>query len=454
MLKLRLTYPYIIFIILFSSCEKETNSSYFSISGTVVNQNNEAVADIEIKLSNGRSVFSDSLGHWQFDKLTGKQRVSPISNKYNFKPSFIDAVEQSNNLRFEVIDKLLTNEEKILNWFRNQQLKNGLLESVENGNVVSLYDNALAAMVFMLNKDYGRAKQIFDFFLDKKDSELQMGQGGYSQFRDRNGIPNNHRWMGDNAWLLIALNNFKDQTHDTKYDDLRASISNWLIKLQANDGGLYAGYGTDNNLLNYKVTEGNLDAFNAIEGYNTFHKSILQFLENDRWDKTDRNIVSWPDNPTYKYALDCHSWSYCMFPNYPLSALTTANRFKTTKTATVNEVEITGFDTDEDKDHVFMEGTGQMMLAFKYSDNMDQYEKYKGEMEKLIMKSLVHENSWGLPYASNFGTGYGSDPHWSGVDTQIAIAGSAWYLFAKFGFNPFEVGRNKDIPKKDKFWQF
>ncbi|MDX1702239.1 MAG: hypothetical protein R3250_16550, partial [Melioribacteraceae bacterium] len=33
---------------------------------------------------------------------------------------------------------------EVYNWFENQQLANGLLESVEDGNVVSLYDNALA----------------------------------------------------------------------------------------------------------------------------------------------------------------------------------------------------------------------------------------------------------------------------------------------------------------------
>jgi len=53
---------------------------------------------------------------------------------------------------------------QVLKWFENQQSSNGLVESVENGNIVSLYDNALAALVFMLNEDYSRAEDIFDFF--------------------------------------------------------------------------------------------------------------------------------------------------------------------------------------------------------------------------------------------------------------------------------------------------
>lgn len=50
-----------------------------------------------------------------------------------------------------------TKETQVTNWFYQQQLNNGLLESVEDGNAVSLYDNALGAMVFMLQNDYEKA---------------------------------------------------------------------------------------------------------------------------------------------------------------------------------------------------------------------------------------------------------------------------------------------------------
>ena len=44
-------------------------------------------------------------------------------------------------------------ETQVTNWFYQQQLPNGLLESVENSTGASLYDNALGAMVFMLDND-------------------------------------------------------------------------------------------------------------------------------------------------------------------------------------------------------------------------------------------------------------------------------------------------------------
>jgi len=63
-------------------------------------------------------------------------------------------------------NKIASNiETQIVNWFDNQQLPNRVLESVEDGNIVSLYDNALAAMVFMLVNDFNRAEKKFAIFL-------------------------------------------------------------------------------------------------------------------------------------------------------------------------------------------------------------------------------------------------------------------------------------------------
>ncbi|MEO0895350.1 MAG: hypothetical protein AAFY71_02945 [Bacteroidota bacterium] len=341
---------------------------------------------------------------------------------------------------------------QIINWFENQQLSNGLLESVERGNIVSLYDNALAALVFMLKEDYNKAEKIFDYFNGQIESELRKDVGGFAQFRDSNGVAGNHRWMGDNAWLLIALNNYKAQTGNTTYDLLSKEIADWLISLQDSDGGLFAGYNASNFRLNYKVSEGNIDAFNAIPGYTDFHVQLLDFLEKDRWDETDRNLVAWPTNPPYLYAMDLHPWSYMIFEDYPISALTSADRYVNTQ-STVTGSLITGYCFDEDKDAVWLEGTGQMATAFGLADMEEEKEFYLAEMEKILLASSFFPESSGFPYASNLGTTYGTDPLWKGAESNIAISGGAWYIFAKQGFNPFEVGRKKEIPVSDIFWQ-
>lgn len=341
---------------------------------------------------------------------------------------------------------------QVYSWFKSQQLANGLVESIENGNSVSLYDNALAAMIFMLNGEYTRAEKIFDYFNAQRGKELKKGVGGFSQFRTKTGAPNNHRWMGDNAWLLIALNNYKAKTGKSQYDQLALEIKNWLMSLQDIDGGLFAGYNTDDSLMNFKVTEGMIDAFNAIEGYTSFHQQLLIYLKNNRWSADDKNLLSWPTNPPYLYAMDLHSWGYMIFNDYPETALSTAQRYLNTQTADVSGQTITGYCFDDDKDVVWIEGTGQMALAFGLANNSKQRDYYLAEMEKSLIESSLYTGTAGFPYASNKGTTYGPDLLWNGASDKIAVSGGAWYLFAKKGFNPFAVGRNKSIPSSEMFW--
>lgn len=343
-------------------------------------------------------------------------------------------------------------EKQIYQWFQNQTLPNGLLESIEDGNVVSLYDNALASLVFMEYGEYEKAEKIFNFFNQRIHSELKAGVGGFSQLRDRSGAPNNHRWMGDNAWLLIALNNYKTRTGNTRYDTLSKYINQWLIKLQDSDGGLFAGYDANGKLLNYKVTEGMIDAFNAVEGYSDFHRNLLNFLKKQRWIGSEKTLVAWPENPPYLYALDLHPWSYLIFENFPDYTLTAANRHLTTQKSTATNKEITGYCFDEDRDVVWFEGTGQMTLAFHFASRTRERDQYLLEMEKGLMISASDSNAAGFPYSSNPGTHYGDRQLWPTAHTEIAISGGAWYLFTKRKFNPFAVGRSKNTPKEDQFW--
>ncbi len=443
----------LISILFFLSCQKNERDISFSVSGRVTNSLGTGIEGVKIYYNSTDFTLTDQQGYWiiTITNINKQQVITPILLNYTFVPSTIQVAGASNNMMFKGTQTPSNNQQQIFNWFNNQQLANGLLESAENGNIVSLYDNALAAMVFMLNGNFTKAEKIFNFFNARISTELTKGVGGFSQLRDKEGVPNNRRWMGDNAWLLIALNNYKNITGKTTYDQLASEISKWLIKLQDTDGGLYAGYDPNNSLLDYKVTEGNIDSFNAIVGYTGFHSQLLRFLKNDRWSVTDKNLVAWPSNPTYLYALDLHSWSYSIFKDYPVSSLTTAKRFLTTQTAT-NQSTIMGYCFDEDKDAVWLEGTGQMALAFGVAGMQIEKERFLLEMDKVFLQSKKYANASGFPYASNPGTTYGSDALWSGAPKDIAISGGAWYLFAKYGFNPFAVGRDKNIPKGDMFW--
>ncbi len=344
--------------------------------------------------------------------------------------------------------------DSVYTWICNMQQDNGLLLTNEDGKYVSLYDNALAALLFTAYGDFERAEHIFDFFDNRIDAELLSGKGGFGQLRTANGIPAENRprrWMGDNAWLLISLNYYLAETNSAKYAKLAKELSSWIMSLQDTDGGLWGGFETNGNRIP-KITEGNIDAFNAITGYGTFHQKILAFLKNSRWDKSTKLLRASTENTRYQYALDLHSWGYCIFENFPAETLTKADRFLTTQKSTITGENINGYCFDEDKDAVWLEGTGQMAVAFIKAGNETEARKYLAEMDKCLVKSKKFSNAYALPYTVNFGTSFGYESLWTNADTSPAVSSTGWYLFGLLRFNPLQPGFVKNIPQPDKFW--
>lgn len=167
------------------------------------------------------------------------------------------------------------------NWISSMQSLNGLLESTERSDFVSLYDNSLTILYFTAKGDFEKAEKTLDFFNAKMETELLSGSGGFYQFRNKEGENGSRTWLGDNAWLLIALNNYHFHAKNNKYQVMAANLTTWIRSLQDEDGGLWGGKNADGTQI-HKVTEGIITAFNAVEGYDDFHKNILRYLKNER----------------------------------------------------------------------------------------------------------------------------------------------------------------------------
>ncbi len=428
----------------------------YDIAGKIIYSNEQGIKGVYIYYSLTEYMLSDENGDWSIPSLIGEYSIAPKMANFSFNPESIVVSAKNENLTFIATSKLIDYETLIHNWFNNMQMNNGLLSSTENGDVVSLYDNALAALVYIMYDDYERAEKVFDFFMNRIDSEfLGSTKKGFSQFRDRNGTPNNHRWMGDNAWLLIALNNYKKVTGKSTYNRLLNEIETWLYELQnTNTGAVMGGYSAEDKGIG-ENTEGNIDAFNAVTGYTNFHQRLLDFLKNYRWDASEHSLLAWPGD-VYQYALDIHPWSYCTFEDFPLTTLHSADRFLTTKVATATKQTVKGYCFDIDKDVIWIEGTGEMVVAFNEAGLTDKADYYLKEIEKTFIKSSIYTEAGGMPYTINPGTGYGGDYEWNqlweGVDINPVVSSSAWYLFGKNNFNPFKAGGTKNISTADKFW--
>ena len=445
------------------ACKKDSNPTPISsvfvpdtvISGKVIDSLGVGIANVIVQDSAGNVQFTNNNGDFSFQLKYRGVILTPIKDHYVFSPIKLNVNGLSKNVLFRgkstIKDSISTNELQMLNWLNNAQLANGLIPSTDNGKQVSLYDQSLAALVFISYANYSKAERIFDFFNGRITTELTSGKGGFCQFRDLNGIPTGNHWLGDNAWLLLALDNYVAVTGSTKYNTLIQQMNTWIRSLQDTDGGIWGGYDASNVQIG-KITEGNMDAFIAVTGYDNFHSNLLSYLKSQRWDAVNKCFISWPGNTQYYYALDNFSWGFGIFPNCPAKLLTQANMFRTTQTATVTGNSITGYCFDIDKDDIWLEGTGEMVVAYQIAGNTLQANYYISQMEKAIINSSVGSNLIGIPYVTNLATGYGGGMLWQGANTQPYLSSVAWYLFGKHQFDPFKACRSKNIPAASMFW--
>lgn len=339
----------------------------------------------------------------------------------------------------------------IYHWIQTQQLPNGLIKNTDNSNNSSLYNNALAAILFSSQHDFKKTEAIFDYFNKQLKKEFLKNKGGFSQMRNLNGELNHRTWMGDNAWLLIAINTYHHQAKNQKYKHLATELEKWLRSLQDKDGGLWGGFEANGNHIP-KNTEGMLDAFHAVRGFDDFHQNILQFLYKNRWNSAQRYLTTTEENHRYHTALDLHSWTYCILEDFPIATLTDASKFLSTQTISHSKNSITGFCFDVDNDCVWLEGTGQMVIAFQKANMEKEALFYLNEMSKTIIESATNTKLKGLPYVANNATNFGREVIWKSADKEPSISGSVWYLWGVLNYNPFEIDFKTAIPPNDKFW--
>lgn len=450
---LKYTSAALFFLLLLSCASQEVSNPPYSISGTVFNYYNSGVPNIKVYYGTTAFATTNAAGEFQIDNCTGTVILEPQDASYTFSPDAITVTKNSTGLTFYAAPKIMEspNTAAVYQWFSQMQLPNGLLESSENSNVVSLYDNALAALVFTAKGDRLKAEKIFNFFTNRMASELDAGTGGFAQFRDAMGTPNGPRWMGDNCWLLIALNTYAQTFNSGTYSTLQNHLGAWIRSLQNADGSLNAGFDA-NGPLNFQVTEGMIDAYNAVLGYDAFHSKLLAFLKQNRWSSTQHYLIAYPNN-YYQYALDNFSWAYTAFEDFPSTTLqSSVGLFGNNKVSIATNVNISGFCFDIDKDTVWFEGTGEMVVAYQKAVMTIQANYYVAELEKGMVSSTLYPGAKGIPYATTIGTGYGGDLLWGGANTNPVVSSSAWYLFGQWHFDPMAVGSVKNAPQADKFW--
>jgi hypothetical protein len=295
----------------------------------------------------------------------------------------------------------------------------GLVKSADyDKNFTTVYKNALAAMVFIHENDLSFAEGIFDFF----KSEYSVPFNGFPQSWDpeRGNATDENYWVGDNAFLLLALNYYKKETGSFgNYEDMAEGLVNWLCE----------------NASDTIIAEGLANMYAALK---PFEDSVVCA------DTILPKIKEWFDaNKDYPNVLDHIERGALVFSD--ISGFDYMDGFKRTEIWEYNGMEVNLLAAFFDDDFVNLEISAQILLAWEIwkSDLAIDLSYLETEIDKVwLLSSSAPDviSYYGLPYFLSYDptpeTGHG----WPYCYNAPIIDPVCYMLFYYWGFNPMAPG--------------
>ncbi len=334
------------------------------------------------------------------------------------------------------------------------------------------FNNALTAMAFILTGEKERAERILNFYAGRADTlntilnkqsfyykgeargfyqNVNLGGGSYSPFIC-------DRWMGDNVWLLLAYKFYESKygfAYKPLYELVTNSIKELLLDFYVDDptghGGFvrhgwrwgprdssvtrndYKLHETDSQGKPVGHEEGNIDAYAVFKIMGETEKAakIKEWI--------DYRMSELEKIPNVSLPLDLYSWRSLAFTNdgdyYKNLVLVPENDPRFKKEILFNGKKATGFYSSAASDiqNVWLDGLGHMVCAFYAAGNSEKAEFYSSQLDSfLIARTIKGTSSLALPFTANTTGGY----NWVDITKGFSSA-CAWYIFAKYAFNPF-----------------
>ncbi len=363
--------------------------------------------------------------------------------------------------------------EGMYNWIKNRQdLHTGLVLSYEGdeslNKVAFSYDEALAAIVFMIYKDFLRARKILDFYLEK----IRLHKPIYNAYYTDGGVYEYVVHSGVNAWIGLASLYYMKVSRDMRYMELASYVADFLLEMMDREGGIRGG-----PRKKWYSTEHNLDSF-------AFFNLFYQLTEKKEYLRASRRIEEWLDKYAYTgfslpvnrgkgdatIATDTYAWSITALGPQELFRLgMDADEIidfalkncavKTIFKSKDKEINVEGFDFARARNIgrggvISCEWTAQMILAFEimadyYKDKnpikFKYYLKkalfYAKELEKMIIisPSPIGKANPTLPYASSSYVDTGHGWRTPKGDRVGSLSATAYFLIAYYGVNPLRA---------------
>ncbi len=265
--------------------------------------------------------------------------------------------------------------------------------------------------------------------------------------------------VGNNAWAVVALLALYRETSEASYLETACKIANFISSFR-NDVGTYRGFtggvGTPEatpSLRTWASAEHNLDVYAA---FSALHRAngetrwqddadhAAEFVE-AMWDSTKNCFVAGTTDPSTRneaagvLPVDAQAWSVLSIPDVLATHPAALDCAETNHLNTADG--FTGFDFNDDKDGVWFEGTGQMVVAYALAGETTNADTYRAQLRNA--QAAAFGDDEGLVAASHdsLSTGFftaGGSPF--KYHRRLHAGATAWNVLAQLGVNPYYLG--------------
>ncbi|MEK3659125.1 fibronectin type III domain-containing protein [Paenibacillus sp. FSL F4-0236] len=359
----------------------------------------------------------------------------------------------------------------------------GLVDSFEDfwgpnnpKQIVYTYDQAVAAIAFIVKGERTRAEQVLNKMRDIQDpSGFWLNSYWYN-----NGFGEEIRkHVGPVVWMAMAAMAYEKQYNDTRYRPMALKALDWSLQYKKANGSIAGGWSAwSNSDEPWSSTEHNIDIYRVLQyyasvdsskaaTYNSAASGVKTFLDNYVWDDSVKRFKGGWKNDTNlidpKIPLDVNPWGVLALGvsgthNYGASLAyvenasgtpgTLANpRYKQTLTYNDAGNTLTGYDFDwtdevlpayDDNGNqigntgadVWFEGSAFMSLAYFMQGNVSKADAINTEIIK--KQGTSGASLGGIPYSLK-GT---SNSYWV-MAQQNCVSSTGWLILSLHRFNPF-----------------
>jgi len=354
----------------------------------------------------------------------------------------------------------------------HQNMRTGLVSSFEGDASLQdkafTYDQALAALVFLVNGLPDRASAVLSFFAERRETPFFNAYDAAFKSPSESEIR-----TGPSIWIGIAAVQYEARFHSGRYIGLARRIGDWVIRFQDSEGGLPGGPRDK-----WYSTEHNLDAY-------AFFTMLHEMTQDPRFAQAAEKSFAWIKKYAFSQqggmnrgkgdatiATDTFSWAIAgigpekllaagfdpdeiidyaekacavtVMVRLPDGTSTKASGFDFGKSAHIGRGAV-----------ISTEWTAQMIVTYqalaryyleqgqtpKYERYRQKADFYLAELQKLAITSpsRTGQGRGCLPYATmdNVDTGHG----WRTPKGQRtgSVAGTAYGIFAWKRFNPLQI---------------